>query len=310
MKVYDGLSVFGGLPTGLSSERTTARSSREVEKRKVYTLRKVHNLKRQKDTFQLEIPLENRAQQLECSIKAYSYRRTHSVNQERQKLLHNSHYVHDPKARPQSTEYQRLVEGNGKLAEEHKKMREESQRLAQVLQVTKKRQFELVSRSFNSKSFEDNSYHLQTVALKTSDDNYNKRRYAELLHRQLNEEMNKIIVLKSERDETCKAADAAKMVVEKLMVDNDETYKRILEKQRLKKELEEKVKHQEVMSRNLITKIESLKQAEQTCGKMIETYLETAGLKTQGSTTISAMNRSHVSRSRHEDESNRKVGKH
>lgn len=309
MKVYDGLSVFGGVPTGLSSERTTARSSREVEKRKVYTLRKVQNLKRQKDTFQLETPLENRAQQLECSIKAYSYRRTHSVNQERQKMLHNSHYVHDPKARPQSTEYQRLVEGNGKLAEEHKKMRDESQRLAQVLQVTKKRQFDLVSRSFSSRSFEDNSYHLQTAALKTSDDNYTKRRYAELLHRQLNDEIKRIIVLKSERDETCKAADAAKMVVEKLMVDNDETYKRILEKQRLKKELEEKIKQQEAMSRNLITKIESLKQAEQTCGKMIETYLETAGLKTQGSTTISAMNRSHVSRSRHEDESNRKVGK-
>lgn len=307
MKVYDGLGVFGGTSGVISSERTTARSSREVEKKKVYTLRRVENLKRQKDTFQLEVPIDDLTNRLERSLLAYTYRRTHSVNQERAKLLTNQQYVKDPKVRPQSTEYNRLVDGNSKLAEEHTKMRQESQRLAQVLHQTKKRQFELINRSATSRSYEDNSYLVQTAALKTSDNNFNRRRYTEAIQRQLNEEIKTVELLKTERDETFKAAETERMTVEKLLVDNDETYKRILEKQRLKKELEDKIKQQEQTSKYLVTKIESLKHQEQTTGKMIETYLEVAGLKTQGSTMISGVNMSHISTSKQEKESTRRL---
>lgn len=305
--MYDGLGVFGGTSGVISSERTTARSSREVEKKKIYTLRKVENLKRQKDTFQLEVPLDNLTNRLERSLLAYTYRRTHSVNQERAKLLTNQQYVKDPKVRPQSTEYNRLVEGNSKLAEEHTKMRQESQRLAQVLNQTKKRQFELINKTTTSRSYEDNSYLVQTVALKTSDNNFNRRRYTEAIQRQLNEEMKKVELLKTERDETFKAAESERMAVEKLTVENDETYKRILEKQRLKKDLEDKIKQQEQTSKYLVTKIESLKHQEQITGKMIESYLETAGLKTQGSTMISGVNKSQMSVSRHDKDSSRKL---
>lgn len=271
MKTYEGVSHYGYESPYC---RTQQPPVKEVSRKNKYNLRKIKNLKRDKDTFQLNKTLDERLMEKAYDARAFSESQQRH-NQEFASLLgHAEEYTSRSRERPGTADRDYVRLKSAKLSTEGKENKLQATRLATLLRMKQKEHLEIRNKWQDHKHYDANSYSIMTTALRKSDLNFQSRREAEHFDRLAAQEQEKIVILENEASALSKSLTKEMKKVADLEKHTAETNRRILEKTKYKKELDEVLKKQEAAMKNLNSKIETLIIEEQGCLKLIKGFIE------------------------------------
>lgn len=292
--MYEGVPYF----SVAEPVRESKSPGKDFPKLHKYTKNRVSNMRRDIDTFQLNKTLDDIKADNDLSLRAFSENKAKSSQQHWFRLRSTQTYNDHEKLRPTSVQFSKLQENNMKLNTECTTQKEHMNNLRRILQAKKREGLLLRNRIQTHRFVDENSYAIQSNAVKQSDQNFSCRRQAESIDKQLKQEKQKELLLQTEVDELRQAVDLESQKVQRLDNDNATMYKRILEKSKQKKDMEETLKKQEATLKHLESAIEHLMLTEQGCLRIIEnsvTYrqgsqvpskgLETSLIYKQGFTT-------------------------
>ena len=268
MEIVDGVPVF----FDSSPYEKTAKLSKDLTKRHRYALKKLTNLKRDMDTFQLNKPLTDVLNDINYSSRAFSEHRSKQNTPHLYKIKTATSYVQDDSNRPRSEHCQRMKEGTSLLSQKNANLSTKSKEMHLNLRQKKMRQVELRNKLQDTRLFNENSYKIQMDVSKTADHRINYRRISESVDKQICNEKEKILILNDQLREMQVSRDEEEKKCEELERQNVETNKRVLEKRRLKRELEEQLKEQEAVLKHLSLKIDDLVFKEQECLLIIKRF--------------------------------------
>ena len=268
MEIVDGVPVF----FDSSPYEKTAKLSKDLTKRHRYALKKLTNLKRDMDTFQLNKPLTDVLNDINYSSRAFSEHRSKQNTPHLYKIKTATSYVQDDSNRPRSEHCQRMKEGTSLLSQKNANLSTRSKDMLMNLRQKKMKQVELRNKMQDTRLFKENSYKIQMDVSKTTDHSINFRRMSESVDKQIRNEKEKILILNDQLTDMQHSRDEEVSKCEELDRSNVETNKRILEKRRLKKDLEDQLKEQEAVLKHLSLKIDDLVLKEQECLNIIKRF--------------------------------------
>lgn len=270
MKTYEGESHYG-------YERPYSRELKpppqEVSRKTKYNLRRVSNMKRDKDTFQLNKSLDTRLEEKNYDVVAFNESQMKHNQMLNSQLTRAETYTSCDKERPNSSHRDFIRTKSAHLKIEGKGNKLKASELSKLIRLKKRENIEIRNKWQDYKHYEANSYLIMTTALRRSDMNFQKRREAESLDRLASQEAEKIEILASEAKQLAASISKEMKRVDELEKINKEANRRILEKQKVKKEMEEVLRKQEAIIKNLNSKIESLIIEEQGYKKIIEGFI-------------------------------------
>jgi chromosome segregation ATPase len=268
MEILDGVPVF----VDGSPYEKTAKLSKDLTKRHRYALKKLTNMKRDLDTFQLKKPLTDILNDINYSSRAFSENRSKQNTPHIYKIKTATSYVQDDNNRPKSEHRQRMKEGTSLLSQKNANLSTRSKEMLMSLRLEKMKQVELRNKMQDTQLFKENSYKIQMDVSKTTDHRINYRRMSESVDKQIRNEKEKILILNDQLKGIQDSREEEISKYEELEQHNLETNKRILEKRRQKKDLEDQLKEQEAVLKHLSLKIDDLVFKEQECLTIIKRF--------------------------------------
>ena len=271
MKTCEGIAHFG---YETPYDREHQPDFKEVAVKKKYTLRRLKNLKRNKDTFQLNKTLGEQLWEKKYDIHAFSESQNKPSLEYSVQLDKTKSYTSRTDNRPNSIHRVMIQEKKLKLSTDNKENHFEKYRLAQLLQIKKREEISIRNKWQDTRHYSEDSNRIISTALRTSDLNFQSRRQAESIDRETKRERESILVLQQEAAALQRSVKAEGQLVEQLEKVTSDTFKRILDKQKKKKELEDLVKQHDAKIKNLTSKVQSLMIEEQGYLKVINQFVE------------------------------------
>lgn len=266
MKTYEGVSHYG---YDSPYNRAQQPPAKEVSRKNKYNLRRVKNLKREKDTFQLNKTLDEKLMEKQYDIRAFSQSQNRHNREFVSLLGATEEYTSRSKERPGTADRDYVRARSAKLSVDNKDNKLHAMQLATLLKMKKKETIEIRNKWQDHKHYDENSYSIMTTALKRSDMNFQSRRQAEHFDRLACQEKEQIAILDNEAKALSMNIGKEMKKLTDLEKVTTETNKRILEKQKYKRELDDVLKKQEATLKNLNSKIQSLIIEEQGYLKII-----------------------------------------
>ena len=268
------MEVVHGVPIYIEPKpyEQSKKLSKDLTKRHRYALNRLSNMRREVDTFQLKKPIKDEVTDLGYSSRAFSEAKSKENFKHLYKIKTASSYVKNDENRPKSVQCQKMIEGAAILGQLNQSMQLKSRQMVGELQEKRKEQIGIRNKIQDTKHFTENTHKIQMEASKSTDMRLSYRRECESVDKQLRNEKEKIIILKDQLmhlQESTGEEISRNEEYEKL---NTEMYRRILEKRKIKKEMEDELKDQEAVLKHLALKIEDLVAKEQECLGIIKRY--------------------------------------
>ena len=243
-------------------------------------------MKRDLDTFQLNRSVQDQRTDQDSNIRAYSDSKNRASQEHWYRLKTAQTYTQYDE-RPSSVNYLRIQEGNTKLNQDHQTKRTQFLRLNKLLSTKKREGLSMRNKIQSTQYIDENSWIIQTEAVRQSDINFNCRRKAESVDKQLKFEVNKETLLRQEYETLKTSVQVEANKADKLQNDNQDMYRRVLDKQKIKKEMEDTLKRQEIQMRNLESTIDHLMLTEKGCLKIIIQYVQDTNLPVKSDPNLS-----------------------
>jgi len=247
-----------------------------LAKKKLYRLHKIDNMARENSPFkgQMDMSSTTLLEDRGGMISAYTLDKGRSARDMQGRLTSAQAYTAQTEQRPSSQHRVYMHYGNDRKYTQMVRGREYNDRLVGVIRQQKRYQSNAVDRMSRDRSSLSSSYISQSSALKQSDDNYSWRRKSEYLDKGIRGEKEQIILLRMERDEMMRLATAEIDRVKRIDSENKDMHKRILDKEKEKRLLENTLRELDKELKRLDIKIEDMVITEKKYYRVISRYIE------------------------------------
>lgn len=252
--------------------------SKDVPSRKKLSQLRVSNMRRDKDTFFLEKSLEKRIEDSVYGIRAKSETRKRPSSTCAFQIKRNKEYLEEDQKLNASAMHTLLSNETQNLNDDNLNLNAQTKIMRKGLRQLKLDQIKIRNKAQAVQLVPKDPYRIEQDALRVSEQNFATRRKTEHFGHLIKKENSHIEVVKSEVEKLKEALEYETTLKSQLEKDNEEAYRRILEKQKRKKELEQRLATQQSQMNTLTLKVSQLQRVEDYHKETISKFVQETNL--------------------------------